>query len=165
MLSKIFGKTFGKRKVKGLHDNPSLEHNVIIELRDEFGNLKETREFHNTTCNAGQYGVVDQIAGVPALAKVNWCAIGTGSPTGITVTDKLGAEVGRVAFTSAVRTNNAVLAISSFGAGVGTGALTEAGLFGAVTANTVPMWFSATFAVMNKGANDTITVNWTITLT
>ena len=51
------------------------------------------------------------------------------------------------------------------GAGVGTGALTEAGLFGAVTANTVPMWFSATFAVMNKGANDTITVNWTITLT
>ena len=41
--------------------------------------------------------------------------------------------------------------------------LAEAGTFDVVTANTVNMWTSASFSVINKGAADSLTVTWTLT--
>lgn len=54
--------------------------------------------------------------------------------------------------------------MATFGAGVGTGAITEAGTFNIVTANTVDMWMSASFAVVNKAAGDSIVATWTLTV-
>jgi hypothetical protein len=58
--------------------------------------------------------------------------------------------------------NETVVYVASFEAGDATGAVTEAGIFNASTAG--DMLCRTVFAVVNKGANDSLTVTWTITL-
>jgi len=50
----------------------------------------------------------------------------------------------------------------TFGAGVGTGAVTEAGIFNASSAGT--MLCRTTFSVINKAAADTLGITWTVTV-
>jgi hypothetical protein len=52
--------------------------------------------------------------------------------------------------------------VSSFEAGDGTGAVTEAGLFNAATGG--DMLCRTVFSVVNKAADDTMAITWTITL-
>ena len=52
--------------------------------------------------------------------------------------------------------------VSAFGAGVGTGALTEAGIFNASSGGT--MLCRTEFDVVNKGSADTMTITWTVTV-
>jgi hypothetical protein len=140
-------------------DGIYLVANMHLELRDEFGNLKEERYVHNTVTTAGKNGIMDQILAVPTLVKMGWMAVGTGTPAATL----LGAEVARVAFTSKLRAANVITVIGDFPAGTGTGALTEAGTFDVVTANTINMWMSASFAVINKLAADSLSITWTLT--
>jgi hypothetical protein len=58
--------------------------------------------------------------------------------------------------------NEKVIYEASFEAGDATGAVTEAGIFNATSAG--DMLCRTVFAVVNKGANDSLTVTWTITL-
>ena len=140
-------------------DNFTLEPNILIELFDENGNNKQSVLAHNTVTSAGDAGIMDQVLASPTLAKMGWMAIGTGTP-GATL---LGAEVARVVFDSKLRSTNVVTVVCTFPAGTGTGAITEAGTFDVVTANTVNMWMSASFSVVNKGASDTLKITWTLT--
>ena len=64
--------------------------------------------------------------------------------------------------TSTTVTNNEIAYVASFGAGEGTGAITEAGLFNAVTGGT--MLCRTVFSVVNKGASDSMTITWTVTV-
>ena len=141
------------------HSELGFKDNVLIELFGPDGGLKDSRLIHNTVTTAGKNGVMDQILTSPSLAKMGWGAVGTGTP-GATL---LGAEIARVAFTSKTRLNNVTTVVSDFPAGRGTGALTEAGTLNIVTANTVDMWMSASFAVINKGAVDSLKITWTLT--
>ena len=130
-----------------------------VELRGPDGDIKAYREVTNTVTTAGKAGTADQVLASPSLPKMGWMAIGTGSPTATL----LGAEVARVAFTSKTRNAAVVTVVGDYAAGIGTGAITEAGTFDVVTANTVNMWMSASFAVINKGAGDTLSITWTLT--
>lgn len=151
---------------KGITDNLNINVNCIIELFDPNSRIKDKREIHNTVTTAGKNGVADQILASPTLAKMGWMAIGSGTPTGTL----LGAEPGtltgttRVAFTSKTRNNAVVTVVGDFSAGNGTGAITEAGTFNIATSNTVDMWMSASFSVINKGALDTLQITWTLTV-
>lgn len=131
---------------------------LTLTLRGPDGSVKETRTA-NAVKNAGLYGIMDQILAAPTLPKVGWMAIGTGSPAATL----LGAELDRNALTSKTRSNAVVTMVGDWAAGDGTGAITEAGLFDVVTANTVNMWCSASFAVVNKAAGDTLQITWTLT--
>ena len=77
----------------------------------------------------------------------------------------LGAEVGssRTALATKTRNTNVVTMTVSLGPGVGTGALTEAGVFDAGAAGN--MHLSQTFSVINKAAGDTLDITWTWTPT
>jgi hypothetical protein len=142
-------------------ENLKMECNMHFQLYDENGNLKDERFAHNAVTTAGKNAIADQILASPSLAKMGWMAIGTGSP-GATL---LGAEVARVAFDSKTRGgNNIVTVVATFGAGVGTGTITEAGTFDVVTANTVNMWMSASFGAITKAAGDSLVVTWTLTI-
>lgn len=145
---------------KGLEDKSILKWNMHIELFDENGKLKDERFVHNTVTTAGKAGLADQVLASPSLAKMGWMAIGTGTPT----STLLGAETGRVAFTTKTRSTNVVTVVGDFPAGTGTGALTEAGTFDVVTANTVNMWMSASFGTVTKGASDVLKITWTLTV-
>jgi Mg2+/citrate symporter len=69
----------------------------------------------------------------------------------------------RTALDSKTRSDAVVTMVCTFGAGVGTGALTEAGIFDVVTQDTVNMWCYATFDVINKAAGDSLVITWTLT--
>lgn len=146
---------------KGAHEEFNPRFNMKLELFDASGKLKDTREIHNTMTSAGKYGIMDQLADTPTLAKAGWMEVGTG--TGGTTSLNAYIAGSRTAVTSRTRTNNAVAFVCSFAAGSGTGAITEAGLFDAVTQNGGNMWCYASFATINKGALDSLQITWTIT--
>jgi len=135
--------------------------NVKIEIFDSNGKLKDSRLIHNTVTNAGKYGVMDQILASPSLAKATHCEVGTGTGG----TTKLNAYISgsRTAFTSKTRNNAIVTMVTDFGTGVGTGSITEAGLFDSATQDGGNMWCYASFTAIVKGANDTLKITWTLT--
>ncbi|MCR4290476.1 MAG: hypothetical protein NUV86_09490 [Candidatus Scalindua sp.] len=146
------------------HKEPFKAHisviaNCDVVLRGPDGKIKDRRFIHNTMKNAGIYGIMDNFLASPTLAKVGWMAVGTGSPAATL----LGTEVDRNALTSKTRSNAVVTMVGDWAAGDATAAITEAGLFDVVTANTVNMWCSASFSVINKAAADTLQITWTIT--
>jgi len=146
---------------KNLMEELNLKANMKIELFDETGKLKEIREVHNTVTTAGKAGIMDQALAAPTLVKPGWMELGTGSPAATLLGTYITGS--RTALTSKTRATNVITMIADFAAGVGTGAITEAGVFDVVTANTVNMWLSATFAVVNKAAADTLKITWTFT--
>jgi len=143
--------------------NAASELKVIVDmdvvLRGPDGEVKDRRLVHNTVTTAGKDGIADQVLASPSLVKMGWMAIGTGSPSGTA----LGTEISRVAFSSKTRSGAVVTNVASWGAGVGTGAITEAGTFDQVSVGG-NMWMSASFAVINKLAADTLSITWTLTI-
>lgn len=133
--------------------------NVYITLRGPDGQIKDYRHIHNAVTTAGKNGAADQLLAAPTLAKPGWMAVGTGAPAATL----LGTEIDRNALTSKTRAGSVVTMVGDWAAGDGTGALTEAGVFNIVTANTVDMWMSVAFAVVNKLAADTLSITWTLT--
>lgn len=149
---------FSANSGKGLALELRADVNMHLVLRDPSGAIIDERLIHNTVTTAGKQGVADQILASPSLATMGWLAIGTGTPSGTA----LGAEVARVAFSSKTRSGAVVTSVGTFAAGVGTGAITEAGTFDA--SSTGNMWMSASFSTINKGAADSLTVTWTLTV-
>ena len=138
-----------------------INANVKLELFDENGSLKTTREVHNTVTNAGLYGVIDQVAETPTLPVMGWMEVGTGTGGTTTLTSYIVGS--RTAFDSATRSNAVVTVVTTFAAGTGTGSITEAGTFDVVTQNTVNMWMYASFTAIPKGAGDSLVITWTLT--
>jgi len=136
--------------------------NVKLELFNAQGELIDVREVHNTVTTAGKNGAADQILASPTLVKPGWMEVGTGTPSGTL----LGAYIvaSRTAMNAPKTRSGAIVSmVTVFAAGVGTGAITEAGTFNVVTENTADMWTSASFSVINKGASDSLTITWTLT--
>lgn len=139
-------------------DNLSIRGDLNIKVTGEDGVLKQEVDIRNAVKTAGLYGLLDQALETPTLGKVTHMAVGTGTPGATT----LGTEVDRNALTSKTRANAVLTMEAEWAAGDATGALTEAGLFDASSSGN--MWCSASFSVVNKGANDTLTITWTLTL-
>jgi hypothetical protein len=78
-------------------------------------------------------------------------------------TDLLSILGSREALDSTSDSANVITYVASFEAGDATGAVTEAGIFNALTAGT--MLCRTVFDVVNKAADDTLAITWTITLT
>lgn len=129
-------------------------------LRDPFGNIKEVRNVYNTVTSAAKIRTADWLQTTPAVSeKPSHMAVGIGTP-GATA---LGSESDRNALTSSTCSGTAVLTmVGDWAAGDASVAITEAGVFDNVTGAT--MWLSASFAVINKGALDTLQITWTFTI-
>jgi hypothetical protein len=137
--------------------NTTVKDNVHIVLRGPDGTIKH-ESTHNTVTTQGKYGVADNLLAAPTLGKPTHMAVGTGAPAA----DALGAELDRNILTSKLRTGAVVTMVGDWVAGDGTGALTEAGVFDDPVAG--HMWVSASFAIINKGALDTLQITWTLTV-
>ena len=139
-------------------DGLQIKDNVRIVLRGPDGKIKH-ESVHNLVTTAGLAGAADQILAAPTLNKPTHMAIGTGAPAATL----LGAEIDRNALMSKTRLGSVVTMVADWAAGDGTGAITEAGVFDNGVANTINMWMSASFAVVNKLAADTLQITWTLT--
>ena len=135
--------------------------NVLVQLFDENGNLKTERVIHNAVTTAGKNGIIDQLLASPSLGKLTHMELGTG--TGGTTLLNAHVAGSRVAFGTKTRNTNVLTVTATFGAGVGTGNITEAGTFDNATANTGNMWMYASFTAIPKGANDSLVFTWTLT--
>jgi len=140
-------------------DGIKVTGRLVLTLRGPDGKVKTTR-VANTVTTAGKNGIADQLLAAPTLSKPTHMAVGTGSPAATL----LGAEVDRNALTSKNRSGAVVTMVGDWAAGDATAALTEAGIFDVVTPNTVNMYCSASFAVVNKLAADTLSISWTLTV-
>lgn len=143
----------------------SVKGRLNIVLRDKHGNVKEEREVDNLVVNAGLAYIISRMVGVSQVV-MSHMALGSGTTAAAAgqtdLVTLLGAREALDSTTIAGANNNQVVYVSSFEAGDATGAVTEAGIFNAATGGT--MLCRTVFAVVNKGADDAMTVTWTITL-
>jgi len=91
-------------------------------------------------------------------------AVGTGTAAVDQGDTALGNELDRntVSASGGVVSDNTITYESTWAAGDGTGAITEAGIFDAASGG--DMLARTKFDVVNKGANDSMTITWTITV-
>ena len=134
---------------------------LTVEIKDKHGNVKETREATNLVVSAGLDFIASRMKDATATA-MSHMAIGTGSTAAASGNTTLGTESARQALTSTTVNNNAVSYVASFAAGTGTGAITEAGILNASSGGT--LLCRTVFSVVNKGASDSMTITWTITI-
>ena len=135
---------------------------VNVVIHDENGKQKENFTIPNLVVTSGLGFIASRMKDTTETA-MSHMGVGTGSTAAALANTALGTALGaRVALTSTTVTANAIAYVATFGAGVSTGALTEAGIFNALTSGT--MLCRTVFAVINKGALDTMTITWTITI-
>ena len=138
---------------------------VAFVLTDEKGNVKEQSE-HNLVVDAGLAYIASRMKDATATV-MSHMAVGTGTTAAADAQTTLVTESARVALTSTTIvtttvTNDSVQYVATFNPGTGTAALTEAGLFNAASNGT--MLARTVFPVINKGALDTLTITWKVTV-
>jgi hypothetical protein len=145
-----------------LKDSLKLKGRVGIVLKDKDGKVKETREIDNLVVDTGLAFIASRMKDATATAMTHM-ALGSGSTAAAANNTALGSQLGsREALDSTTVTSNAVAYVASFEAGDATGAVTEAGLFNASSGGT--MLCRTVFSVVNKLADDSMTVTWTVTI-
>ena len=132
-----------------------------IVVTDENGQIKEEREFTNLVVTVGKNFVASRMVGTSS-AIMSHMAIGSNSTAAAAGDTTLGTELGRVALTAGTASANVATYTATFPAGTGTGAVVEAGILNAASAGT--LLCRTVFAVVNKGANDAMSVTWTVTI-
>ena len=137
-----------------------LTGKVHVTVTNERGEVVEQRAA-NLVVTTGKNFTASRMVGV-ASDVMSHMAIGAGTDAAVVGNTTLQTELARVALASSTATTNVVTYTATFGVGVGTGAVTEAGIFNASSAGT--MLCRVVFAVVNKGANDTIAITWTVTV-
>ena len=134
---------------------------LTVEIKDKNGLVKETREVKNLVVQAGLDFIASRMKDTTADV-MSHMGIGTGSSAAASSDTTLGTEAARQALTSTTVNNNAVSYVASFAAGTGTGAITEAGILNAGSGGT--LLCRTVFSVVNKGASDSMTITWTVTI-
>ena len=134
---------------------------LTVTLTDENGNVKQHIEIDNLIVNVGK-GFIASRMGSNAAALMSHMAIGAGAVAAAGGDTQLGNELGRVALTSSTVTGNSIAYVATFGPGVGTGNVVEAGLFNANAAGL--MLARTVFGLVTKGANDNLAITWTVTI-
>jgi len=136
-----------------------------IVVYDADGNIKEQREVPNIVTTAGKTFIASRMAGT-ASAVMGWMEVGTGTTAAAVGDTTLQTVVSgsrtATSVSGGTASTNTVVYATTFPAGTGTGALTEAGIFNASSAGT--MLCRTVFSVINKGASDSMTITWTVTI-
>ena len=146
-----------------IKDNLKLRGDVSIVLKSADGSVKDSRAIKNLVVNDGLNFIVSRMKDT-TQGVMSHMAVGSSTTAAAAgQTDLVSILGSREALDSTAVSTNTVTFISSFEAGDGTGAVTEAGIFNASTSG--DMLCRTVFAVVNKQATDSMTITWTITLT
>ena len=143
-----------------INDDLKLTGSLKIEM-----NGKLIREVPNIVTTAGKGFVASSMVKTSnSPAAMTHMEVGTGTTNPAAGDSSLESAVSgsRTALTSSNVTGAAIAYLCTFAAGTGTGALTEAGIFNASSGGT--MLCRTEFSVINKGASDSMTVTWTVTV-
>lgn len=139
-----------------LKDDFKLKGRLSIAINDQV-----VKYVDNVVVTDGKEYVASRMKDATETA-MSHMAIGTSSTTAAASDSALGSESDRNALTSTTVSGTDVVYVATFGAGEGTGAIKEAGIFNASTSGT--MLCRTVFSVVNKGASDSMTITWTVTV-
>lgn len=148
-----------------LNDKLTVTGNVFVKVFDAQGNVKDSREIKNLVVTAGKTFIASSMLKTTnSPAAMTHMGLGTGSTAAAVGDTALETPISgsRVTFSSATSAAAVVTYVASFPAGTGTGAVTEAGIFNDATTGT--MLCRTVFSVVNKGANDAMSITWQITV-
>jgi hypothetical protein len=148
-----------------INENLKLSGQLSIVLKDKAGNIKDQVEVKNLVVNAGLAYIASRMTGT-SKSVMSHMALGSGTTAAAAgqtdLVSVLGSREALDSTTISGTNDEKVVYVSSFEAGDATGAVTEAGIFNAATGG--DMLCRTTFSVVNKAADDTMSVTWTITL-
>ncbi len=148
-----------------INENLKLSGQLNIVLKDKAGNVKDTVQVKNLVVNAGLAYIASRMTGT-AKSVMSHMALGSGTTAAAAgqtdLVTILGSREALDTITISGSNNEKVVYVASFEAGDATGAVTEAGIFNAATSG--DMLCRTKFNVVNKAADDTMSVTWTITL-
>jgi len=145
-----------------INEGLKLRGDVAVVLRDKNGNVKDERNINNLIVDTGLNFICDRMKNDETAMTHMGLGSGTTAPAAgnTTLESQLGS---RETLDSSTVTNNQIVYVSSFEAGDATGAVSEAAIFNAASGGT--MLCRVSFSVVNKAADDVLSINWTITLT
>lgn len=150
-----------------INENLKLSGQLNIVLKDKNGKVKEERVEKNLVVNKGLAFIISRMEGT-TKGVMSHMALGSSSTAEAAgqadLVSILGAREVLDSTTITGTNNEKIVFVSSFEAGDATGAVKEAGIFNSGTAAAGDMLSRTTFAVVNKAADDTMAVTWTITL-
>ena len=140
-----------------INDNLSLTGALSIAINDEV-----VQETNNLVVTAGKKWVARMMKDNDGV--MTHMAIGTGATAAAAGDTTLGTQLDINALTvsGGTVTDNTIQYACTWLAGDGTGAITEAGIFDAASGG--DMLARTVFSVVNKGAADSMTITWTITV-
>jgi|TARA_B110000114_G_scaffold176949_1_gene208199 hypothetical protein len=144
-----------------IQDDLKLKGRLTVNLIAADGSIKNTQEIPNLVVTSGKTFVASRMAGTSS-SVMSHMAIGTSSTAAAVGNSTLGAEVARVALTSATANNNDIVYVGSFPAATpsSSAAVVEAAIFNASSSGT--MLCRTVFSVINKAATDSLSISWTI---
>jgi hypothetical protein len=147
-----------------LQENIKVTGNVLVQLFDKDGNVKDKREIKNLVVTAGKGFIAASMLKTTtnSPAAMSHMAIGSNNTAAANADTALGTELGRVSLASATNSGAVTTYTATFPAGTGTGAVVEAGILNASSSGT--LLCRTVFAVVNKGADDAMSITWAITV-
>lgn len=147
--------------MSGFKDTIKLKGKLDICKSDADQNIVSSIHVPNLVVTTGKEHVAARVASnTPTI--ISHMAIGEGLSVPALANTVLGSELDRVALVSTTVTGTNIVYTATFGPGVGTGSVTEAGLFNDATAG--DLLCRTTFPVITKGPSETIAISWTITV-
>ena len=138
-----------------INDDLRLTGALTISLNDVV-----VQKTNNLVVTAGKNWVADRMNN--ANTVMTHMALGTGTNAAAVGDTTLQTELDRNVLTSTTVSTNTIAYGCTWAAGDATGAITEAGIFDAASSG--DMLARTVFSVVNKGASDSITITWTITI-
>jgi len=145
-----------------INDEIKLSGQLDIVVTGSDGSVKETRSEKNLVVTAGLGFIASRMKDTTDGA-MSHMAVGSGTTAAAAgQTDLVSILGSREALDSTSVSGAVVTYVCGFEAGDGTGAITEAGIFNASSGGT--MLCRTVFSAVNKAADDTMTITWTITL-
>lgn len=133
----------------------------VIKTKDD--GTEEKYFYPNLVVTAGKNFITNRMS-ANTVNIMNRMAVGNSSTAANASDTTLGGEVARVALdvTGGTPSSNTITFAATFPAGTATDALTEAGLFNSTSGGT--MLCRTVFPVINKGAADTISISWVVSI-
>lgn len=144
-----------------LKSEAKISGELRILLTGEDGEVKLDQTMANLITTAGKTHIGSRMGGASA-SVMSHMAVGTGNTAAAAGDTTLGTESARVALDSATPGAAQIVYVATFPAGTGTAALTEAGVLNAGSSGT--LLCRTVFSAINKGASDSLTITWTITI-
>jgi len=142
-----------------------LSGRYFVKLYGPDGALKHASHGHNVVTTVGKEFLASFLYSAAVGASTftaKYIAIGTGGSSESASDTGMGTEASRTTGTVSYLSGQIFQVTATFAAGAGTGAITEYGLFSSSTGGTLVS--RDTESAINKGAGDTLTVVYQMTI-